>query len=182
MDDIVCPHCKKTFKVDEAGFADILKQVRNSEFEKDIHDRLCIAEKEKQNAISLTEANLKNSAQAEIAAKDKLIAELKAEKDLALANLLSQKESEIVDMRSKLEKADLEKKLAVTDAVNVLEKERDDLAGKLEIKEVEKSLLEKNLNEKFTAELKTKDGIIQMKDEEIALRKDMKMKLSTKML
>ena len=54
MNDIICPHCKKTFKVDEAGFADILKQVRNSEFEKEIYERLCIAEKDIRFNIFIT--------------------------------------------------------------------------------------------------------------------------------
>ena len=63
-----------------------------------------------------------------------------------------------------------------------IEKERDTLANNLKSKETEAQLLEKSLNEKFAAELKTKDEIIKMKDEEIDLRKDMKLKLSTKMV
>jgi len=59
MKDIICPHCKKTFKVDEAGFADILKQVRDDQFEKELHERLAIAEKEQESAVKLAEANIK---------------------------------------------------------------------------------------------------------------------------
>src|SRR5690606_24706025 len=73
-------------------------------------------------------------------------------------------------------------RLSVTEAVQKIEKERDDLANNLKLKETEKQLSEKSLNEKYATELKTKDDIIKMKDEEIALRKDMKLKLSTKMV
>lgn len=182
MQDIKCPHCGKVFKVDEAGFADILKQVRDSQFEKEIHERLEIAEKEKQSAVKLAESNLKNTFQEELTKKDKELSELKAEKDRSLAEQLAKKESEIAEMKSKLEKAEVEKKLTVTEAVKAIEKERDDLTNALKNKETEKQLHEKSLQEKFLAELKTKDDIIKMKDEEIALRKDMKLKLSTKMI
>lgn len=53
MKDIICPHCKKTFKVDEAGFADILKQVRDHQFEEELRERLNIAEKEKEKTVKL---------------------------------------------------------------------------------------------------------------------------------
>ena len=182
MNDIICPHCKKVFKVDEAGFADILKQVRDNAFSKELHERLELAEKEKANAIKLAEANIKNVMQTDIAKRDKQLAELKAEKDRSLAEQLAKKESEIAEMKSKIDKAEVEKKLSVTEAVRGIEKERDDLAGELKGKETEKQLLEKSLQEKYSAQIKTKDDIIKMKDDEIALRKDMKLKLSTKMV
>ena len=160
MNEIICPNCKKAFKVDEAGFADILKQVRDHQFEEELQKRLNLAEKEKENAIKLAEANLKNSLQEE----------------------LSKKDTEIAEMKSNIENAEIDKKLTVTEAIQKIEKERDELANNLKNKETEKQLLEKSLNEKFSAELKTKDDIIKMKDEEIALRKDMKLKLSTKMI
>ena len=53
MNEIICPHCEKAFKVDEAGYADIVKQVHNSEFEQQLHERLELAEKEKANAVEL---------------------------------------------------------------------------------------------------------------------------------
>lgn len=160
MNDIICPHCQKVFKVDEAGFADILKQVRDHVFDKELHERLELAEKEKVNAVKLAEANIKNAMQADI----------------------TKKETEIADMKAKIDKAEVEKKLSVTEAVIKIEKERDDLAGELKSKETEKQLLEKSLQERYSVALKTKDDIIKMKDDEIALRKDMKLKLSTKMV
>jgi len=53
MHDISCPHCGKAFKIDETGYADILKQVRDKDFEQQIHNRLELAEKEKLNAVEL---------------------------------------------------------------------------------------------------------------------------------
>lgn len=182
MNDIVCPNCKKIFKVDEAGFADILKQVRDHQFEEELRGRLDIAEKEKESAVKLAEANTKNVLQADLAKKEKELADLKAYKDHELADLTAKKDSELADMKSKINNADLEKKLAVTEAVSKVEKEREELSSELKSKEVEKQLLEKSLREKFFAEIKTKDDIIKMKDDEIALRKDMKVKLSTKMI
>lgn len=182
MNDIICPHCKKVFRVDEAGFADILKQVRDHVFDKELHERLELAEKEKENAVKLAESNLKNTLQEELTKKDKELAELRAENDRNLAEKLAKKESELAEMKSKLDKADVEKKLSVTEAVKNIEKERDALAGELKSKETEKQLLEKSLQEKHVSELKTKDDIIKMKDEAIERYKDMKLKLSTKMV
>ncbi len=171
MNEIICPHCKKTFKVDEAGFADMLKQVRDHQFEKELHERLDMAEKDKASAVKIAEANTKNTFQADLAKKDKEFAELLAKKELKIA-----------EMESKVSNSELQKKLAVTEAVNKIEKEREKLTGELKRKETEKQLLEKSLNEKFSTELKSKDDIIKMKDEEITFRKDMKLKLSTKMV
>jgi len=146
MNDIICPHCKKAFKIDEAGYADILKQVRDGQFESELHERI-------ENAVKLAEAVTKNEQQAEIARKD----------------------TEVIKLQAKIDAGETEKKLAVNEAVNTAEKQRDELAGKLEVKDHEQKLLESTLKEKYESELKTKD-------EMIAQYKDMKMKLSTKML
>ncbi|MCF7819814.1 DUF2130 domain-containing protein [Candidatus Gracilibacteria bacterium] len=175
MQDIKCPHCGKVFKVDEAGFADILKQVRDSQFEKEIHERLELAEKEKTNAVQLAESKLKNTLQEELTKKDKELAELKADKEQELTQSLAKKDAEIAGMKSKLEKAEIEQKLSVTQAVNSVEKERDDLKVKLQSKEQEIQLREVSLKEKYENELKTKDEVIER-------YKDMKLKLSTKMV
>ncbi|NQY75412.1 MAG: DUF2130 domain-containing protein [Candidatus Margulisbacteria bacterium] len=60
MNEIICPHCNKAFKIDEAGYADILKQVRNHEFEKELHNRLEMAEKDKENAVKLAQEKTKD--------------------------------------------------------------------------------------------------------------------------
>ncbi len=171
MNEIICPNCKKAFKVDEAGFADILKQVRDHQFEEELQKRLKLADVEKDSAVKLAEANLKN-----------LLQENLSKKDRELSEKIASKEAEIAEIKSKLENAELQKQLSVTEAVQKIEKERDALANNLKSKETEAQLLEKSLNEKFAAELKIKDEIIKMKEEEIDLRKDLKLKLSTKMI
>ena len=182
MNEIICPNCKKAFKVDEAGFAEILKQVRDHQFEEELSNRLTLAEKEKDSAVKLAEANIKNLSQEELAKKDKQLSELKAKSNAELAEKLAHKEVELAEVKSKIKNAEIEKKLEVSEAIKEIEKERDNLTNDLKIKETEKELLEKSLNEKHFAEIKTKDDIIKLKDEEIALRKDMKLKLSTKMV
>jgi len=164
MNEIICPHCKKAFKIDEAGFADILKQVRDHEFEKELHDRLELMEKDKESAVQLAEEKTKNELQATVTKKESEITELKATKDAELAKL-----------QSKLESSETEKKLALAEAVNKLEKERDGLVNKLENKDTENQLIEKSLKEKYELELKNKDEMIDY-------YKDMKAKLSTKMV
>ncbi len=204
MNDIICPNCKKVFKVDQAGFAEILKQVRDHQFEEELDKRLRIAEAEKENAVLLAEANLKNSLMEDLANKEREIVELKArnerdfaqtmaKKDAEISELrarheienaerLSRKEQEIAELKSRLEQASIEKKLTLAEAMREIEKERDQLVNELKMRETQAQLREKSLQERFMAELKTKDDIIRHKDEEIALRKDMKLKLSTKMI
>jgi hypothetical protein len=204
MNDIICPNCKKAFKVDEAGFADILKQVRDHQFEEELSRRLDLAEKEKLNAVQLAEANLRNSLQAELLKKDnelsklkaqseidlteKLsrkeaeIAELKAKSEKQLIESVSKKEAEIAEMKAKIENAELDKKLTISEATKILEKERDELANAVKTAALEKQNLESSLRNQFNLELQSKDAIIKFKDEEIAWVKDMKQKQSTKML
>lgn len=182
MNDIICPNCKKVFKVDEAGFADILKQVRDHQFEEELNTRLNLAKKEKEDAILLAEANIRNLLQENIAKKDREIVELKAKNAQDLAQQLNVKDRQLIELKAKIDNAELQKQLSVSAAVQKIEKERDDLANGLKNKEMELQLQAKSLTEKYLAELKSKEDIIRLKEEEIALRKDMKLKLSTKML
>ncbi len=182
MNEIICPNCNKAFKVDEAGFADILKQVRDHQFEEEIENRLALAENDKENAVKLAEANLRNSLHEELSKKDKELSELKAESSNELAKKLAEKELEISEMKSKIQNAETVQKLEVSEAIKKIEKERDNLANDLKIKETEKQLLEKSIKEQFTNKLVVKDETIKMKDDEIARLKDFKQKLSTKMV
>lgn len=186
MNEIICPNCKKAFKVDEAGFADILKQVRDREYEKDLHERLELFERDKQQAVQLAEATVASGLQAEIAKKDTELAEvrakrdaevasLRAEKDAALAKLNAEQSAELIRLRADLQATETEKRLAVTEAVNKIEKERDELASELKSKDTERQLLESSLKHDYETELKSKD-------EMIAYYKDMKARLSTKMV
>jgi hypothetical protein len=164
MNEIKCPHCKKDFKIDDAGFADILKQVRDGQFEKELHDRLELAEKDKASAVQLAEEKTKSELRTEFVKLQKEMAEIK-----------SAKENEIIKLQARVDASEIEKKLALSEAVNTLEKERDALSNKLESKDNEAKILESSLKDKYESELKSKE-------EMIAYYKDMKAKLSTKMV
>ena len=160
MKEIICPSCKKAFEIDQAGFSDIVKQVRDDQFDKELKILVGQAEKEKENAVKLAEADLRKITQDEIAKKDR----------------------EIIVLQAKSQNAETEKKLSVSEAIKSIEKERDDLANNVKIAALEKQNLENSLRQQFSTELKSRDAIIQYKDDEIARVKDMKLKLSTKML
>lgn len=95
---------------------------------------------------------------------------------------LQEKEKEINELKSQNSRAEVEKKLAITEAIGKVEKERDNLANDIKTKELEKQNLENSLKQQFLTELQGKDAIIKYKEEEVARVKDMKLKLSTKML
>lgn len=186
MNEIICPHCNKAFTIDEAGYADILRQVRNREFEQELHARLDAAEKDKRSAVELAEEKTKSQLRTEFAKLQNQMLELKSTKDAEIAKLTAarsndltelkaSKDAEISELKAKVQAADTDKKLALTEAVNKLEKERDELANKLSSKDTEQKLLESTLKDKYEHELKSKD-------EMIAYYKEMKAKLSTKMV
>ncbi|MDZ4749923.1 MAG: DUF2130 domain-containing protein [Saprospiraceae bacterium] len=175
MNEIICPNCKKAFKIDEAGFANIVKQIRDHEFEGELHKREAFLKSEKESAVQLAEERTKSALQAELSKKDTLNASLKAEKEAAILELNSKNEVEIVKLNARIQSSEIEKKLAVTEAVVRVEKERDLLAADVRIKESEKQQVELSWKTKYDSDLKAKDDIIER-------FKDMKIKLSTKML
>ena len=132
--------------------------------EQELLEKVNALEKEKQAAVELAEAKTKGELAADVAQKEAEIAKLRADN-----------QAEIAALRAKIEAADTEKRLALSEAVNKVEKERDQLASELKNKDTEKQLLESNLRDKYINELKTKD-------EMIAYYKDMKARLSTKMV
>ena len=182
MKEIKCPNCKKAFKIDESGYADILNQVRDEKFQEEIENRLQLAENDKLNAIELAKNEIQHQMNEQLNKRDITIAELKASSKAELIKKLAEKDSIIEKINSKVENAETEKELAVSKAVRDIEKERDDLANTLELKDTEKELLEKTIKESFNGKLDVKDETIKMKDEEIARLKDFKQKLSTKMI
>ena len=193
MRDISCPSCGKAFQVDETGYAAILKQVRDEEFDKQLHDRLEQAEREAAARLESAEA------QKELESKDALAAltqqrddarrdlealkqqgqaalELaRSEADKAIAEASAEKDRLIVELRGKLESAANERELAVTRAVTVVEKERDELSSELKQAGMAKELAEKALKDKYETQIKDRDDAIER-------LKDMKARLSTKML
>lgn len=191
--ELICPNCKEAFKVDETGFASLLKQVRDQQFEDEIQSRLKLAEIEKENAIKLVEANLKNEFQSSLNKKENELSLLKAQSNTLLIEKLALKERELSDqlllrenkiseLNSKVEKANLELQISLTNAVQNIEKERDTLLNELKLKATEQELLKKSIEEQFRNTLITKDEAIKLKDDEINRLKDFKQRLSTKML
>jgi len=153
MNEITCPHCGKAFQIDDAGYANILKQVRDSEFDQQLQARLELAEQDKRNAVELAREKAGSEMKKAAAAKDTKIQELKAKLD---ANEVAQK-------------------LAITEAVNGVEKERDELKNGLKQAELQQQLAETALKDKYETQIKDREN-------EIERLRDMKARLSTKMV
>lgn len=193
MNEIKCPKCGQAFKIDESGYADILQQVRNEEFDKVLNERLELAEREKVSAVALAEATVTTELGKSSAVKDSEIATLKAQlgaadvaKQLAVEQAVGNVEKERDSFKNELEKARLELKakieagetertLAITQAVTTVEKERDELKNDLERADLEKQLAEKSLKDKYETQIKDRD-------EQIERLRDLKSRLSTKMV
>ncbi len=153
MHEIICPHCHKAFKVDETGYADILKQVRDKEFEQQLHERLALAERDKRSAVELATMKVASEQQKAAASKD----------------------AEIQALRAQVQNAALAQKLAITEAVAAVEKEREALRNGLERAGLEKQLAEKAMRDRYETQIKDRD-------EAIERLRDMKARLSTKMV
>jgi hypothetical protein len=153
MQEIKCPSCGKAFKIDEAGFADILKQVRDGKFEEELHQRLAEAEKAKKTEIALAEAKAAGEFEKESA----------------------KRELELTTLKAKLDAIETEKKLAITEAVSAAEKERDDLKRDMEIaqEKVKSDLAQQKLQHKL---------LIDEKENQIQRLQTLNMLQSTKMI
>ena len=182
MNEISCPHCKNKFTIDQSGFAEIVKQVRDQEFDQELKIREDLALKDKENAVKLAMAESNNKLQQEVSIKNQEISALKANNELLLTQKLAEKDQALSDLRSKVENTEIEKKLAVNEAVQKIEKERDDLLNTLKNKDLEKENSENSLKQQYSTEIQSKEAIIRFKDEEITRVRDMKMRLSTKMI
>tara|TARA_B100000963_G_scaffold110022_1_gene95776 strand:+ start:13877 stop:15148 length:1272 start_codon:yes stop_codon:yes gene_type:complete len=182
MNEIICPHCTKNFEIEDAGYASILKQVRDNKFEEELNKRLTLAEEQKQSAIQLAIEKTKNYFNEKLSDKDNEITLLKAKSKSELIERLAEKNTECANLKSKIDNFNTEKELAISKAVKEIEKQRDTLKNDIKTKELEKENLKNSLEQKHTTELQNKDTIIKHKDDELARVKDMKLKLSTKML
>ena len=186
MNDIRCPKCGENFTLDESGYADIVKQVRDETFEKSLEDRLEIAEREKAAALELAEAKtsqaLLEAASKKDAEIERLKEELRSSAELvqvkvtgAFKDEAAKKDAEIERLKGELKTADISKQLELKEVLGVVEKERDDLKRDLEAKDAERKLLENSLKDKYETQIKDRDDAIER-------LKDMKAKLSTKMV
>lgn len=157
MKEIKCPHCGKEFKLDDAGYADILAQVKTEEFDKQLHERLAAAEKLKDAEIKAAEAEVMRKAEADAAKK------------------AADAAAEIQKLKSDLDNAATEKELAVSKATAELEKKKAAAESALEIAKRESQL-------ELQSEKKLAQDSKKALEEQIAFYKDMKAKQSNKIL
>ena len=199
MQEIKCPKCGEVFVVDESGYANIVKQVRDKEFAKELKKREEELKEAQQKDLDLVRLEQKNQLDKALSAKD---------------SELSEKDKKIQELEACIKNNDISRNLAVTEAVNAKEKEisktkdeinaikadflaknmeRDkELAEKnteiirlkdqLSNKDTEKQLGEESLKREYEAKLKHKDEQLKEKDEQIDYYKDFKARQSTKMV
>jgi hypothetical protein len=153
MNEIICPHCDKAFKVDEAGYANILKQVHDREFENQLNERLNQVKNDQLSALKLAEKDTESA-----------ILAIKSAKDIEIERLLSQ-----------IREKDSSVKATVDQAVRKIESERDTLQNDLKNAHLEKQNSENLLKDKYKTQIRDRDDAIER-------LKDMKAKLSTKMV
>lgn len=182
MNEIKCPKCGHYFKINESDYSDIVKQIKNQEFAKELNERIKLIETDKEKEIKLIEINAKNNFKDKMYDKEKEINELKNKLEI----IENKKNNELVLEVSKLEKEkdkivnemkikEANKKLEITKAILDIEKERDELINKLKLQEEKTKNELNNIEQKYLTALKTKDELVEY-------YKDMKLKLSTKMV
>ena len=237
MNEIKCPHCGKVFQVDESGFADIVKQVRDGEFQRELAKREELMRADKEQALALAASQAQGKLQESLAAKDASMQQAVAQRDAAISELKAQldalvrekelyaqnevakvlqereaaltevqRERDALKMQLTSQKTTFaaEKELAVTQAKAEIERERDALKAQIDrerdnfnaqikqertsleaqvaLKEAEKNQRENELKAQMADKLRAKDELIAYKDQEIERYRDMKARLSTKML
>ena len=186
---IECPKCHEVFQVDEAGYAAIVKQIRDKEFSKELKERETQFEKDKESALQVVKLEAEKIFQDKLSEKEKEIAELlskleteKLSKTSAVKETEAEKDKEIAELKNKLDSFKKDKQIEINELISkkdaeLVEKNNEilKLQGQKDLDEKEFQIKEQNLKEKYEVQL-------QCKDEEIARYKDFKAKLSTKML
>ena len=186
MNEIKCPKCGTLFQIDETEYSSIVKQIRDSEFEKEISIREKHFLQSKENAVKIAEAEVSKKLQIEINKNNQEIIKLKSELDNKenqtksklekdFNEILNKKILEIAELQNKIILKDNEKIIAVQTAVSEKEKMINTLNNKLELSESTKLLNEKNIKESYEEKIKSKD-------EQILYYKEFKAKQSTKMI
>ena len=189
MEEIKCPKCGTVFKVDESGFAAILKQIRDKEFEKELKNREELLRTEAEQNEKIAKMEFDSVLQKKISEKENEILRIKTESEKKTAELkakiegfenekklaLSEKDLEINNLKNDIKNEKNLAEAAKQSALQAQEKEIYDLRHRLEITKKENELNENSIREKYRTQL-------EMKDEEIARIKDFKTKLSTKMV
>ena len=189
MEEIKCPKCGTVFKVDESGFAAILKQIRDKEFEKELKSREDQFRSAAEQNTKIARMEFDKDLQKTITEKENEILRIKAEAEKKRAELqakienfenekklaVAAKELEITNLKNEIKNEKNLAEAAKQNALQAQEKEISDLKNTLELAKKEREISENSLRENFKVQ-------IAMKDEEIARIKDFKAKLSTKMV
>ena len=180
--EIKCPHCGEAFTVDESGYAAILNQVRDQEFQREVDARVSLAEKSREQEVALAVTKAEEALRAQIAERDGQLVNLKAQ--LSVQQQQASMETQIAVQRAEA---------AAKDAQVAVERERDDLRGKVERArdelEAQKTRAEAELararaeaQAQLAEKLRAKDELIADREREIERIQDMRARLSTKML
>ena len=180
--EIKCPHCGEAFTVDESGYAAILNQVRDQEFQREVDARVSLAEKSREQEVALAVTKAEEALRAQIAERDGELVNLKAQ--LSVQQQQASMETQIAVQRAEA---------AAKDAQVTVERERDDLRGKVERArdelEAQKTRAEAELararaeaQAQLAEKLRAKDELIADREREIERIQDMRARLSTKML
>ena len=180
--EIKCPHCGEAFTVDESGYAAILNQVRDQEFQREVDARVSLAEKSREQEVALAVTKAEEALRAQIAERDGELVNLKAQ--LSVQQQQASMETQIAVQRAEA---------AAKDAQVAVERERDELRGKVERArdelEAQKTRAEAELaraqaeaQAQLAEKLRAKDELIADREREIERIQDMKARLSTKML
>ena len=175
MNKITCPKCGTVFTIDETDYASIAKQVRDEQFANEINERISLLEQDKRNAIELEKTKAKNELQETISVKDKELLRYQTQMEQQLSTLRNKFESEIAELKSQLEQANLKEKLAISQATSTLERERDQLSDRLKSSTYKQQLELQTTKDKY-------ESALRLKDDQIAQLKDLKARLSTKMV
>ena len=185
MQEIKCPKCGEVFQVDESGYAAIVKQIRDKEFQKEVLEREA---QYKARLETMQRENLLNVKNA-VTAKEAEIAELKAQinanaqnNKLTISEAVAVKDKEITALEARLAAYEMEKRLAVSEVVFKTERqlaakneELLKLTSKVEASEKESKIREQSIKEGYEEKLK-------MKEDQIAYYRDLKARQSTKMI
>jgi len=186
MNEIKCPKCGTIFQISEMDYASIVKQIRDKEFEKEINSREIQYKNDKENAVRLAEAHIREEFSKEAREKDLEINSLKgslksledktrSELELKYKDELNKRLLEIEDLKGKINVLQSKSELDIEKAKSSFESEINKLNNEIEVKNKEFELTKNSIRESYENKLKDKD-------EQIAYYKDFKAKQSTKMI
>lgn len=186
MNEIKCPNCGTIFKIDETEYDSIVKQIRDKEFEKEISLREQEHTKDKESAIKLAEAHLREELTKQLTERDleitNLKSELKTKEEQTQSKLeqeykdeLNKRELEISELKNKIKLQESKSELEIQKAITEKDKKISDLNSELVVRSKEFELKQNSIKDSYESKLKDKD-------EQIAYYKDFKAKQSTKMI